>query len=240
MGLGAGSGVGAPLAGAFPAGPFAGVLFDMDGTLIDSTPAVVRSWLRWSEEFGVDPTALAGSHGMTSINTIRLVMADRSEAEQLAAHARIREIELADTEGIIALPGAVAAFEVLDELGVPHAIVTSCERELAAVRIEAAGLPRPTVVVTASDVSHGKPGPEPYELGASLLGLTPGDCIVVEDAPAGLESGRAAGAGALVAVLAATPAEVLARDADVVVQAVADIPWAALVTPPTPHTPSRP
>ena len=230
-GVGDVSGVGDGLAGAFPSRTFAGVLFDMDGTLIDSTPAVVRSWLRWSDEYGVDLAALAGSHGMTSINTIRLVMADRSEAEQLAAHARIRDIEVADTEGIVALPGAVEAFRILDELGVPHAIVTSCERELAAVRIEAAGLPRPTVVVTASDVSHGKPGPEPYVLGASLLGLSPADCIVVEDAPAGLESGRAAGAGALVAVLAATPAEVLARDADVVVTAVANIPWSTLVTP---------
>lgn len=226
------TGEGDVLAGAFPARTFAGVLFDMDGTLIDSTPAVVRSWLQWSDEYGVDRAALAGSHGMTSINTIRLVMADRSEAEQLAAHARIRDIEVADTEGIVALPGAVEAFRILDELGVPHAIVTSCERELAAVRIQAAGLPRPTVVVTASDVSHGKPGPEPYVLGASLLGLSPADCIVVEDAPAGLESGRAAGAGALVAVLAATPAEVLARDADVVVESVAAIPWAEL----TPRT----
>lgn len=224
----------APLSGAFPSGTFGGVLFDMDGTLINSTSAVMRSWLQWSDEFGIDRAALAESHGRTSINTIREVMADRTEAERLAAHARIREIELADIEGIEALAGAREAFEVLDELGVPHAIVTSCERELAEVRIVAAGLPRPTVVVTASDVSHGKPGPEPYELGASLLGLSPGDCIVVEDAPAGLVSGRAAGAGAVVAVLGTTPAEVLAKDADVVLESVADIPWATLVTPATP------
>lgn len=224
-------GSGGVLAGAFPAGPFSGVLFDMDGTLINSTTAVVRSWLRWAEEFGVDPKALEHSHGMTSINTIRLVMADRPEAEQLRAHARIREIELADVDDIVALDGAREAFEELDRLGVPHAIVTSCERELAAVRIEAAGLPRPTVVVTASDVSHGKPGPEPYELGASRLGLAPGECVVVEDATAGLVSGRAAGAGAVVAVLGTAPAEVLARDADVVLTSVADIPWPALITP---------
>lgn len=217
-----------PLAGRFPDATFGGVLFDMDGTLIDSTPAVVRSWLQWADEYDIAPDALAESHGMTSINTIRLVMADRPEAEQLAAHARIRDIELADTDDVVALPGAVETFRILDELGVPHAIVTSCERELAGVRIAGAGLPRPTVVVTASDVSHGKPGPEPYVLGASLLGLSPADCIVVEDAPAGLLSGRAAGAGAVVAVLAATPAEVLARDSDVVLTGVADIPWAQL------------
>lgn len=222
----------ATLAGQFPERTFGGVLFDMDGTLIDSTPAVVRSWLQWCDEFGVMPEALADSHGMTSINTIRLVMADRPESEQLTAHARIREIEVADTEGIVALPGAVEAFGILDDLGVPHAIVTSCERELAGVRIAAAGLPRPTTVVTASDVSHGKPGPEPYVLGSSLLGLSPADCIVVEDAPAGLASGRAAGAGLLVAVLGTTTLEVLARDADVVLASVGDIPWSSLTPGP--------
>lgn len=215
---------------AWPQGPFGGVLFDMDGTLIDSTGAVVRSWLQWCEEFGIEPADLAGSHGQTSINTINRVMADRSAAERERAHARIREIEVADTDGIVALVGAREAFDQLDALGVPHAIVTSCEHELAAVRIAAAGLPRPTVVVTASDVAHGKPGPEPYELGASLLGLAPADCLVVEDATAGLVSGRAAGAGGLVAVLGTTPAEVLARDADVVVESVAAIPWPELVS----------
>lgn len=212
-----------------PEGPFAGVLFDLDGTLIDSTGAVLRSWLQWCEEFGVEPERLAGSHGRTSINTINVVMADRPPAEREEAHARIREIELVDTEGVVALAGAREAFDLLDELGVPHAIVTSCERELAGVRIAAAGLPRPSVVVTASDVAHGKPGPEPYVLGASMIGLTPAQCVVVEDATAGLVSGRAAGAGALVAVLGTTPGEVLARDADVVLESVARIPWRELV-----------
>jgi sugar-phosphatase len=222
----------ATLAGQFPLRTFSGVLFDMDGTRIDSTGAVLRSWLQWAEEFDLEPAALKGSHGRTSINTIRAVMPERAEAEHRAAHARIREIELADTEGIVALPGAREAFERLDELAVPHAIVTSCERELAGVRILATGLPRPTVVVTASDVSHGKPGPEPFQLGASMLGLEPSRCVVVEDAPAGLVSGRAAGAGLLVAVLGTTPLEVLARDADVVVESVADLPWGALVAAP--------
>jgi len=220
----------ATLAGQFPQRTFAGVLFDMDGTLIDSTGAVLRSWMQWAQEFDLEPAALAGSHGRTSINTIRAVMAERTEAERLAAHARIRSIELADTEGIVALEGARETFDALDRLDVPHAIVTSCERELAGVRITASGLPRPTVVVTASDVSHGKPGPEPYRLGASMLGLEPSQCVVVEDATAGLVSGRAAGAGLVVAVLGTTPAEVLARDADVVVESVADIPWDTLVT----------
>lgn len=219
------------LAGALPDRTFAGVLFDMDGTLINSTTAVVRSWMRWCDEFGVAPEALAESHGMTSINTIRLVMADRPESEQLTAHARIREIELGDVDDIAALDGAREAFALLDDLGVPHAIVTSCERELAEVRIAAAGLPRPTVVVTASDVSHGKPGPEPYVRGAELLGLPVGDCVVVEDATAGLVSGRAARAGLLVAVLGTTTVEVLARDADVVVESVAAVPWPQLTHP---------
>ncbi|KRE40389.1 HAD-IA family hydrolase [Knoellia sp. Soil729] len=222
----------ASLAGQFPQRRFSGVLFDMDGTLIDSTGAVLRSWMRWAEEFDLEPAALAGSHGRTSINTIDAVMSERTDAERLAAHARIREIELADTDGIVALRGAREVLARLDELAVPHAIVTSCERELAAVRTAATRLPRPTVVVTASDVSHGKPGPEPYQLGASRLGLDPSQCVVVEDATAGLVSGRAAGAGLVVAVLGTTPLEVLAQDADVVVESVADIPWDTLVMAP--------
>ena len=113
----------------------------------------------------------------------------------------------------------------------PLAIVTSCERDLAAARLTASGLARPSVVVTASDVGHGKPGPEPYERGAALLGLSPGDCVVVEDATAGLVSGRAAGVGLLVAVLGTTPLEVLAEDADVVHESVADIDWRSLTHP---------
>ena len=221
----------APLAGRLPDRAFAGVLFDMDGTLIDSLGAVERSWLAWCVEFGIDPAALAGSHGRTSANTIALVMADRPEDERRRAHARIAEIEVADTEGVRVLPGAREAFDELDRLGVPHAIVTSCERDLAAARLTASGLARPSVVVTASDVGHGKPGPEPYERGAALLGLSPGDCVVVEDATAGLVSGRAAGAGLLVAVLGTTPLEVLAEDADVVHESVADIDWRRLTHP---------
>ncbi|EAP98259.1 putative phosphatase [Janibacter sp. HTCC2649] len=223
----------APLAGQFLERSFAGVLFDMDGTLIDSLAAVERSWLLWCEEFGIEPAALAGAHGRTSANTIAIVMAERTEAERLAAHARIGQIEVEDTEGIVVLPGAIEALEALDWLGVPHAIVTSCERDLAEARLAATGLPRPSVVVTASDVSHGKPGPEPYERGAAMLGVPVGDCVVVEDATAGLVSGRAAGAGLMVAVLGTTTVEILARDADVVVPSVADIPWQALVSSPS-------
>jgi sugar-phosphatase len=215
----------APLAGRLPDRAFAGVLFDMDGTLIDSVGAVERSWLRWCEEFGIAPAALAGSHGRTSANTIAVVMAERSEADRGRAHARIGELEVADTEGVVVLPGAREALETLDRLGIPHAIVTSCESDLAAARLAASGLPRPSVIVTASDVSHGKPGPEPYERGAELLGLSPADCLVVEDATAGLVSGRAAGAGGLLAVLGTTPVDVLAEDADVVLESIADVDW---------------
>lgn len=213
------------LAGRLPARAFAGVLLDMDGTLIDSAGAVERAWLRWCDEFGVAPADLAGSHGRTSANTIAVVMADRSVEDRARAHARIRELEVADTDGVVVLPGAREALETLDRLGVPHAIVTSCEGPLADARLAASGLPRPAVIVTASDVSHGKPGPEPYERGAELLGLSPADCLVVEDATAGLVSGRAAGAGGLVAVLGTMPTEVLAVDADVVLGSIADIDW---------------
>ncbi|PRY57095.1 sugar-phosphatase [Knoellia remsis] len=215
------------LAGRLPERAFAGVLFDMDGTLIDSIAAVERSWLLWTQEYGVDPLLLRGTHGQTARNTIAIVMADRTEDERGAAHIRIREIEVADTEGIVVLPGAREALESLDELGVPHAIVTSGERALAEARIAATGLPRPSVIVTASDVAHGKPGPEPYERGAELLGLSPADCLVVEDAVAGLVSARTAGAGGRLAVTGTTPVEELAPEADGVVAGLADVEFVA-------------
>src|SRR5690242_14098625 len=138
--------------------PFAAVLFDMDGTLIDSIPTVVRSWLRWAQEEDVDPRRLAGFHGVPARGIAeRLLPPERVDA----AVARIEAIEVADVEGITVLPGALDA---LAALGADHrsAIATSCTAPLAAARIAATGLPVPPVVVTASDVTRGKPHPEPF------------------------------------------------------------------------------
>ncbi len=195
--------------------PFSGVLLDMDGTLIDSIHVVERSWLRWSGEFGVDPRRLVGLHGVTAANVIERLLPEGRREEALA---RIREIEVGDTDGIVVLPGAAQLLEALAEGGVPTAIVTSCTRDLADVRIAATGLPHPPVVVTASDVERGKPWPDPWLEGARRLGVDPSGCLVVEDAVAGLTAAREAGCRGLVAVTSTTPREELAPVSDLVVE----------------------
>jgi sugar-phosphatase len=205
----------APLAGR----RFAAVLFDMDGTLIDSTPVVVRSWITWALERGIPPERLEGHHGVPSAQIVRGLVPE-SDVEE--AIARINALEIADVEGITLLPGAAEAVAALPEAR--RAIVTSCTRPLAAARIAAAGLRAPSVVVTADDVTTGKPDPAPYLLGARRLGVDPADCLVVEDAPSGLLSARTAGAATL-AVTTTTPAEQL--DADAVVGTLADVRFAA-------------
>jgi len=186
---------------------FAAVLFDMDGTLIDSIPVVIRSWLRWAQEHDLDPSHLQGFHGVPAAAIVaKLLPADRHEL----ALQRITELELADTDGITVLPGAA---EALAELSPDHcAIATSCTTPLAAVRIEATGLRVPRVVVTADDVERGKPHPDPFLLAARRLGVDPRQCLVVEDAPGGLEAARAAGCATL-AVTTTTPPEELVADA---------------------------
>jgi len=197
---------------------FEAVLFDMDGTLIDSTPVVVRSWVTWALERGIDPSRLEGHHGVPAAQIVRGLV---PEAEVAAAIARINALELADVEGITVLPGAAEAVAALPEAR--RAIVTSCVAPLAAARIAATGLRAPEVVVTADDVPTGKPHPAPYLLGARRLGVDPASCLVVEDAPSGLVSARAAGAATL-AVTTTTPADRL--DADAVVGTLADVRFA--------------
>jgi sugar-phosphatase len=196
---------------------FAAVLFDMDGTLIDSIPVVIRSWVRWAQEEGVDPRRLAGFHGVPARGVIAaLLPPDRVDS----AFDRIEAIEIADTDGITILPGALEALAALAGEVERCAIATSCTRPLADTRLATTGLPAPRVVVTASDVTRGKPYPEPFLLAAEGLGVDPADCLVVEDAPGGLEAGRAAGCATL-AVSTTTAAADLVADA--VVQTLADV-----------------
>ena len=194
--------------------PFAGVLLDMDGTLIDSIDAVERSWIRWCGEFGVDPLRLKGLHGVPAADVIADLLPEERCEE---AFDRILALEVADVEGIVVLPGAAGLLGALSAGGVPTAIVTSGTRDLAEARIAATGLPHPPVVVTASDVTRGKPWPDPWLEGARRLGVDPGECVVVEDSVAGLRAGRDAGCRALVAVLGTTPHEELEAVADLVV-----------------------
>ncbi len=175
---------------------FDAVLFDMDGTLISSIASVERCWGRLAEEFAISASASGdfAFHGVPARDIIQTLLPDRTDEERAAALARIVELEVTDTEDIEMLPGAAAA---LAALGARAAIVTSCGQRLAAARLRAAALAVPAVVVTADDVTRGKPDPEPYARGAALLGVDPARCLVVEDAPAGVDSGRAAGAATL-------------------------------------------
>ncbi len=170
------------------------MLFDNDGTLIDSTEAVRRSWDTWAIEHDVDPFSLTGFHGVPAAAIVAAVLPD---GDQECALARIVAIEESDTEGVVALPGAA---EALAALGSSAAIATSATKDLAESRLRAAGIGIPEVMVSADDITHGKPDPEPYLLAAARLGVDAAQCLVVEDAPSGLASGRAAGCATLAVV----------------------------------------
>src|SRR5215470_19253909 len=165
-----------------------GVLFDLDGVLVDSTPAVARVWAWWAKQHGFDPEdTVRRAHGRPSISTIRELLPNADHAYEDREVER-REIE--DVEGVVPLPGAL---ELLTALPLDRwAIVTSCTRRLAYVRIRAAGLPEPKFIVTSDDITSGKPDPEPYMKGAKAMSFPPSECIVIEDAPAGIRSGKAA------------------------------------------------
>jgi sugar-phosphatase len=196
---------------------FAAVLFDNDGTLIDSAPAVVRAWTTWADEHGVDIFTLQGFHGVPAVGIIEAVA---PHLDQDAALARIIELEEADTTDVLALPGAVDALNVLGDRA---AIATSATRDLALARLHAAGIPLPEVIVTVEDITHGKPHPEPYQLAARLIGVDPADCLVVEDAPSGLASARAAGCATLAVV---TTGERHELEADLVVPDLSHVRFA--------------
>lgn len=190
---------------------FEAILFDNDGTLADSREAVERAWRSWAIEHQVPYDRFGNLHGVTSRGIVQRVA---PELDVDTATADIDRRELDDLEGVVALPGAV---EALAAVGERAAIVTSAGRTLAELRLQAAGLTAPAVLITADDITRGKPDPEPYLLGARRLGADPARCLVVEDATAGLESGRAAGAATL-AVRTTGAQEELAGFADLVVE----------------------
>ncbi len=165
------------------------VLFDLDGVLVDSTPAVARVWRGWALEHGFNPEEVThAAHGRPSITTIREYLPN-SNVEAENAEVERREIE--DVDGVVPLPGALELMRALP----PHrwTIVTSCTRRLAFVRIRAAELPEPERIITSTDITRGKPDPEPYIKGAQILGIPPAECVVIEDAVAGIRAGKAAG-----------------------------------------------
>lgn len=165
------------------------ILFDLDGVLVDSTTCAGRIWKAWAQEQGLDPERMVRlAHGRPTIETVRMV------APHLDAQFetdKIEEREVNDVDGLKALPGAN---DLLTNLPPErYAIVTSGSRRLATARLRAAGLPVPSKMITADDITKGKPDPEPYLKGARLLGYEPEECMVFEDAPAGIRAGKAAG-----------------------------------------------
>jgi mannitol-1-/sugar-/sorbitol-6-phosphatase len=166
------------------------LLFDMDGTLVDSREIVERLWLRWAAGHGLSADAiLAVAHGRRTLETMQLVAPHLATPEEAA---RLDALEAQEDGHETAVPGAAALLSALP----PDrwAVVTSAGRKLAAARLAAVGLPVPRVLVGADDVVRGKPSPEGYLRAAGLFGVAPERCVVLEDTPAGAQAGRAAGA----------------------------------------------
>ena len=196
----------------------------MDGVLVDSTPAVARVWTSWAARHGFDAAEVVHrAHGRPSITTIREYLPD---SDHLAENREIERDEITDLDGVVPLPGALELLSALPRGR--WTIVTSCSRRLAEVRLKASGLPRPEVFVTSSDITNGKPAPDPYLKGAEVLGFSPRDCVVVEDAPAGVRSGKAAGTRVIALRTTMTEKELWDAGADWVVGDCAAI---ALATP---------
>ena len=195
------------------------VLFDLDGVLIDSTSCVERHWHAWAAKHGLDgDSILKIAHGVRNVETMHLV-APHLDVEQEAADFAVNEV--ADTRGVTAVEGARDLLAGLD--GARWAVVTSCGASLAHERIQAAQLPTPAALITGSDVRHGKPDPEPYLLAAEVLAVPPASCVVIEDAPAGIRSGKSAGMRVIGIAFTYSRSDLLASGAHAVVDRLTDL-----------------
>lgn len=196
---------------------FAGVIFDLDQTLIDSAPALVAAYTAWAIRYNLTEEDLQGFEGTPAKDIVKALIPGPSFDEALAS---VHELEETTMGGISALPGAARALAVLPKTRV--AIATSGNHRVATRRIAAARLDRPGIFITFDDVDSGKPAPDPFLLAAQRLGVDPADCLVVEDAPAGLLGARRAGCATL-AIATSLPASRL--EADLVVDDLDDIDW---------------
>jgi mannitol-1-/sugar-/sorbitol-6-phosphatase len=207
------------------------LLFDMDGVLVDSTPAVARVWTAWAAKYGFDPDFIVKyAHGRPSLVSIQELLPHASPEAHLAEDLWMQQAEIDDVADVVALTGAA---QMLSQVPPDRfAVVTSAVRELAEVRLRAAGiLHYVRHMVTASDIRHGKPDPEPYLKGAAALGLPPAGCIVIEDAPSGVRSGKAAGCRVLAIRTTTHDSELLASGADWIINDCASIRLAAAPSP---------
>jgi sugar-phosphatase len=193
------------------------ILFDLDGVLVDSTRSVERQWRIWAREKGIDgDKVMAIGHGVRAIEVIRAV------APHLDAEAEVRKLESReadDRDGVVVMLGAVELVGAIPEGR--WCVVTSGTRHLASARLRLVGIPIPKILVAAEDVSSGKPHPEPYLKGAELLGVNPEESLVIEDAPAGIQSAHAGGMKAI-ALTSTYPASALGN-ADAIVQRLGQI-----------------
>jgi len=166
------------------------LLFDMDGTLIDSRVVVEKIWKRWCDENGIDwHEVLPRLHGVRMLDSVKMFVKPGMDVD--AVYERLYREEVEDVDGIVPIPGAL---ELLASLPADRwTIVTSADTVLATARLGAAGIVPPPRMVTGEIVTHGKPDPEGYLLGAERMGADPRDCVVFEDAKAGIDAGLAAG-----------------------------------------------
>lgn len=169
--------------------PFKGLLFDLDGTLVNSLPAVSRAWRTWAIEFGLEPDYVVPRiHGRRAVDSIALLAPN---VDQLEAFKRLEYLEATDTDGVVPMPGAIEFIAKLTDI--QWGIVTSGSSPIAIPRLKASGITQPPVFVTAEQISHGKPHPEAFLEGARRLRVLPEEIIAFEDTLAGVRSAKSAG-----------------------------------------------
>jgi sugar-phosphatase len=185
------------------------LLFDNDGVLVDSHDSVDLCWAKWAVEFGIEGFSISNHYGTRAQDLVLSLIGEERFEE---GNNRINELEQESAHETVALPGALS---LLASLPIDRwTICTSANPRLGLARIQAAGLTIPEHLVTGADVERGKPAPDPYLLGASRLGFAPADCVVFEDAQAGVEAAKAAG----VAMVIGVSVRALDTDADIVVE----------------------
>jgi sugar-phosphatase len=193
------------------------ILFDLDGVLVDSAERIEKTWREWATRHRLDPEhVIAMAHGRRTLETVRLVAPELSTDSELAT---MEQSEATNSDGVYEIAGARELLQLLPTT--QWAVVTSGIRAVAEFRLRHTGLPSPTVMICADDITRGKPDPEGYLKAAAALGFSPRDCVVIEDAPAGIESARAAGMRAI-AVATTYPPDQL-RPADAIVARLADL-----------------
>ena len=199
-----------------------GLLFDMDGVLISSIASANRCWRQWAkhyEIFGWETYTIP--HGMRAADIMRSLRPDFNEAQAAEGLRMIEDLEIANTADLKVLDGVK---DLLDSLPSERwTIVTSATRRLLLGRLKAAGLPYPDELITADDVVNGKPHPEPYIKGAKMLGFASAECVVVEDAPSGVGSGKAAGSRVLGVLGTHSAEDLYAAGAEWVVASLAGV-----------------